>query len=415
MMKKALFIFGLAALLSSGGRSLIRAEEVNNCVTCHMDFEEENGPAHKFSRDVHSQNGLGCADCHGGDPTLDDMDLVRKVKGWRGQPTHLEIPDFCARCHSDATYMHNHNPTLPTDQLAKYKTSVHGKLLFGKQDKKVADCVSCHSVHDIGNPKMPYSTTYPTNVPGTCGKCHADSAYMAEYKIPTNQLEEYKRSVHGQALLVTQDLGAPACNDCHGNHGAAPPGVTSLAAVCGNCHALQAQLYDASPHEEAFAAADYPMCETCHSNHLVLAPGDTLIGSKPPALCANCHEPNDGSDGSATADGMLKDINSLALAKKVADSLVADASDKGMMVTDEQFKLREVDQDLIQTRTLVHSFNLDTLAPKAKEGIAKADSVQVGAEALIGEYYFRRKGLGVATIFITIAAIALYLKIRKLG
>ncbi|HVP07823.1 MAG TPA: cytochrome c3 family protein [Candidatus Acidoferrum sp.] len=404
----------LSGLLLTVLTPAIRAEETNNCLTCHQQIEEEDGPAHKFPRDIHYQKGIFCVDCHGGDASLDDMDAVRKVKGYRGAPSHLEVPEFCARCHSDATYMRNHNPSLPTDQLEKYKTSIHGKRLFGEKDTKVANCISCHSVHEIGDAKMPYSSTYPMNIPGTCGKCHADSSYMAPYNIPTDQLDKYTRSVHGKALLVKKDLGAPACNSCHGNHGAAPPGVASLSAVCGNCHALQADLFNASPHEKAFAANNYPMCETCHSNHLIEHPTDSLVGTKPPALCANCHSDDDGTKGFAVAEGSLASIEELVQHRAVADSLLLDAHDKGMMTTDEEFKLREVDQDLIETRTLVHSLDLTKLQPKAQEGLAKADTVKVRSAGLIDEYYYRRKGLGLATLFITIAAIGLYLKIRKL-
>ncbi|MFQ6007826.1 MAG: hypothetical protein ACE5K8_02640, partial [Candidatus Zixiibacteriota bacterium] len=183
----------------------------------------------------------------GGDPSLEDMDEVREVKNYRGVPSYLEVPAFCARCHSNPAYMHEYNPALPVDQLDKYKTSVHGKRLFGYRDTKVANCVSCHGVHDIGDARMPHSSTHPLNIVKTCSKCHADKAYMADYDIPTNQVVEYMQSVHGVALLERKDLGAPACNDCHGNHGAAPPGVSSLSAVCGNCHALEAELFNSSP------------------------------------------------------------------------------------------------------------------------------------------------------------------------
>ena len=65
---------------------------------------------------------------------------------------------------------------------------------------------------------------------------------MKEYGIPTDQYEKYSKSVHGVALLQKHDLGAPACNKCHGNHGATPPGVESISKVCGTCHALNADL-----------------------------------------------------------------------------------------------------------------------------------------------------------------------------
>jgi hypothetical protein len=186
-----------AAILMALMIPLWSLSAADNCLTCHQDFEDNSGPSHLISRDIHIQKGLSCADCHGGDPTLDDMDKVRQSSGWRGVPDHLKVPEFCARCHSDAAYMRNHNPSLPTDQLDKYKTSVHGQKLFGQRDAKVANCISCHSVHQIGDGKLPHSSTYPANVPATCGKCHADSSYMAEYGIPTKQLDDFKQSVHG--------------------------------------------------------------------------------------------------------------------------------------------------------------------------------------------------------------------------
>jgi predicted CXXCH cytochrome family protein len=409
-MKKLIFIFLTFVLMVA---SSVFSDD-NNCVTCHQDFEEEDGPSYLITKDIHFQKGLGCVDCHGGDPTLEDMDEVRESKDYRGIPTHSEIPNYCARCHSDAAYMHEHNPSLPTDQLDKYKTSVHGQKLFNNNDSKVANCVSCHSVHQIGDAKLPHSSTHPLNLPYTCGKCHSDSDYMSGYNISTSQLEDFEKSVHGIALLENEDLGAPACNDCHGNHGAAPPGVSSLSAVCGNCHAIEAELFNASPHKEAYAENDFPMCETCHSNHFIEKPKDIWIGSKEPALCIECHEYDDGTNGLETADGILKALQTLVAAHDEAKTVLDEAIVKGMMTTDEEFRLKEVAQALVQTRTLLHSYSLDSVLPKAEEGINKADVVKTNSAGLIDEYYFRRKGLALATLFITIMAIALYLKLRKI-
>lgn len=387
----------------------------DNCLTCHKDREDDTGPSHLISRDIHFQNGLSCSDCHGGDATLDDMDDVRKSAGYRDVPNHLQVPDFCAQCHSDAAYMRSHDPSLPTDQLDKYKTSVHGQRLFGQRDVKVANCVSCHSVHQIGDGKLPHSSTHATNVPATCGKCHADKEYMAEYNISTSQLEDYTQSVHGKALLERKDLGAPACNDCHSNHGAAPPGHESLAAVCGNCHVFQMELFDKSPHKVAFAANDFPMCETCHSNHKIEKPHDSMVGTGADAVCANCHSVDDGTRAFGVADTLSSGLGQLVNARNQAKSALDDAVAKGMLTTNEEFMLGEVDQALIQARTAVHAFGTVEFMPKSEIGLAKADTVRVNSKALIDDYYYRRKGLAIATLFITIVAVGLYLKIRRMG
>ena len=386
----------------------------NNCLECHSDFEDDDGPSHMVTRDVHHLNGIGCNDCHGGDPTLDDMDDVRASAGFRGVPARNKIPEFCARCHSDAPFMRDHNPKLPTDQLDKYKTSTHGKRLFGEGDKKVATCVSCHTAHEIGDGSMPNSTTYPTKLPFTCGHCHGDADYMADYRIPTDQLSDFQKSVHGHALLENNDLGAPSCNDCHSNHGAAPPGLSSLDAVCGNCHAYQAELFMASPHKEAYAENDFPMCETCHSNHLIIVADDSRVGTEDPAFCVDCHSADDGTRGFAVADSISVALAALQKSRDSAVATLEEATLKGMHTTDEEFLLKEIDQIAIKTRSLVHSFASTDLVPTAYEGVTKADSLKVSAQSLIDDYYFRRKGLAIATLIITLLAILLYTRIRRI-
>lgn len=406
--KLFILILGLASL-----PTLVLAQE-DNCLTCHQDFEDDDGPSHLIARDIHFQKGLGCADCHGGDPSLDDMDEVRESRGWRGVPTYLEGPDFCARCHSDANYMHEHNPSLPTDQLTKYKTSLHGQRLFNNKDTNVANCISCHGSHQISNARTPHSNTHPLNLPQTCANCHADTAHMAGYNIPTDQFEKYSASVHGQALFERGDLGAPVCNDCHGNHGAAPPGLTSVSHVCGSCHAIEAELFDASPHRIAFEENDFPMCETCHSNHLIEKPFDQMVGAKEPSLCVNCHEDGDGTKGLAIAAAMSLAVEKLTNAHNEARIALDEAIAKGMMTTDEEFRFKEVQQALIATRTQVHAFALDTILTMADDGYNKAMEVRANSATLIDEYFFRRKGLGLATLFITLVVVTLWAYIRRL-
>lgn len=407
MIKKVLLIIGFIAFAGFS-----QATE-NNCLICHQDFEEEDGPSYKINRDIHTQKGIGCVDCHGGDTSLDDMDDVREEKSYVGVPTYSQVPEFCARCHSNAEYMHEFNPSLPTDQLERYKTSVHGKRLYRYKDKKVATCISCHSVHEIGNADMPLSSTYPINIPQTCGKCHSNKEYMDEYNIPTNQGSDYKQSIHGFALFELKDLSAPVCNDCHGNHGAAPPGVSSLTAVCGNCHAIEAELFDNSPHKSAYLKKDYPMCLTCHSNHKIIKPFDAMVGNTVTALCTECHYEDDGTKGLETAFNISTAIRKLVAAHDEARKSLDAAAIKGMVTTDEEFRLKEVGQALIQVRTLVHSYNSDSVLPKAEEGILKAETVIANSGKLIDEYYFRRKGLGLVTLIITIMAIAIYIKTKR--
>ncbi len=164
----------------------------------------------------------------------------------------------------------------------------------------------------------------------------------------------------------------------------------------------------------AFEENDFPMCQTCHSNHLIVKPYDQLIGTEEPAVCAECHSQDDGTLGFETATKISSAIATLVSAHQSASVALAEATELGMMTTDEEFRLKEVNQSLVETRTMIHSFDADEVTPKAAEGLEKAKLVEANSLKLVEAYYFRRKGLGVATIFITLVVLGLYLKIRKM-
>ena len=217
------------------------ASKTDQCASCHMELEGRLGdPVKAMDKDdIHRQRGLSCANCHGGDPTQEGRRAAMDpAKGFIAIPKREDIPRLCGKCHSDAAFMRRFNPAQRVDQEAEYSTSVHGKRLR-QGDAKVAVCTSCHGFHGVKAVKNPASPVYPLHVAETCGTCHANADYMKEYKIPTDQLAKWKNSVHGEAMLQKQDISAPTCNDCHGNHGAAPPSLSSVSNVCGTCHVRQ--------------------------------------------------------------------------------------------------------------------------------------------------------------------------------
>jgi hypothetical protein len=387
----------------------------DQCVVCHRELEGELAqPVTLFTRDVHLAAGLGCADCHGGDRTKEDADeSMDPKKGYVGAPDALAIPKFCDRCHGDAAYMKKYNPGLPVDQYVKYLTSVHGTLNKAG-DTKPAQCASCHPAHNMKPADDPTSSIYPLNIPQTCGSCHADSAYMAGYNIPTDQFSGYTTSIHGIALLQRHDLGAPACNDCHGNHAASPPITAAIANVCGNCHAFNAELFAQSPHKPAFEAQGIPACETCHGAHKIEQLSSLHLGGAEPSVCLNCHASDDGTRGIPVAVSMKTDLDSLDQAYEFADSLLGAADRKGMYVTDAEFELQDARQARIQAHTLVHAFSDTLVAAKVDSGLAIVATVAQTAHEKLEESSFRRYGLAISTLIISFLALMLFLKIRQI-
>src|SRR5437868_11695532 len=326
----------VAALVVAMGTA--RAATQSTCVDCHSSLD---APLHvtqeQFVQDIHAQKGLTCASCHGGDPTSDDPEkAMGKAAGFRGHIGRADVPKLCGQCHSDPNYMRQYNPALRTDQFAQYQTSVHGKR-FASGDTKVAVCTDCHGVHDLRPANDQRSKVHPLNIATTCSRCHADAQYMKTYKISTDQFAGYSQSVHHQAMVDRGDLSAPTCTTCHGNHGAAPPGVASVANVCSTCHVFQAQLFEASPHKAAFSAAGLPGCMTCHSNHRISHPSDAMVGTGPQAVCTSCH--TQGDAGFAVAGNIQQQFAALQNAIGRSEEVLARAEQSGMEVGQAQLEL----------------------------------------------------------------------------
>lgn len=394
--------------------TLAHAQKKSSCIECHSKLEDTrlSAPAKLFDNDIHHARGLSCNDCHGGDPNADTKEAAKDPrKGYLGKPKTLDIPAYCGKCHSDATLMKKFNPSLRVDQEKEYYTSNHGKLLKAGE-QRVATCISCHSVHGIRSPKDPLSSVYPSNVAETCSKCHASADYMRGFGIPSDQYAKYKTSVHAKALYEKQDLSAPTCNDCHGNHGATPPGIASVANVCGQCHARQAELFQTSPHKAAFDQKQLAECLTCHSNHAIAKPGDQMIGTQQGALCINCH--SSGDKGFVAAGLMRSRIDELIGSIDKSTEILDRAERAGMEVSKPKFELKGATDALTHARVLIHSSSTAEVEKVVAPGLeAAGKGYQAGLGAL-AERSYRRKGLAISLVFILFLAGLVYLKVRQI-
>jgi predicted CXXCH cytochrome family protein len=174
-----------------------------------------------------------------------------------------------------------------TNQLA---VSIHAQL----------KCADCHAVHAAAFPDK-------RAIAELCASCHADVRKMNPYGLPTDQLERYKTSKHGEQLFGHDDQKVAVCTDCHGVHdilkAKSPQARTypsNVPATCGRCHSddkLMSQYklpadvvdqYRTSYHahmvlEKGDLSA--PTCVTCHGNHGATPPGTVEVGQ----VCGKCH------------------------------------------------------------------------------------------------------------------------------
>ncbi len=389
-------------------------QPVNTCVSCHQQQDPPlSTPVEQMKGSVHDHPQLGCVGCHGGDASEENPELsMSRKEGFVGKPSASGIPKLCAKCHSNATYMRNFNPNISVDQYERYLTSQHG-LLLAKGDMKVAVCTSCHGIHDIKRADDPTTLVFPTNIADLCGRCHANGDYMKGYSIKTSQVNDYKTSVHARMLYEKGDLSAPTCNDCHGNHGAMPPGIASIANVCGTCHFVQADHFSSSPHKPAFDELGISECEACHGNHAIQSASDKMIGDNEPATCIQCHDP--GSKGYEAALLMRTAIDNLSAKIALADSLFGKAHRAGVEIGDESLLLPNAKDALIQARVLVHTFSSNKVSESTASGLKAADqAVLVGQQAL-KEVGHRRQLLALMVVLTLLVAgfLVFYIRARE--
>lgn len=386
------------------------SEKVNSCRDCHQAMPgRQSDIVTGWLESIHAQRQVGCADCHGGDPSASSKEeAMSRQANYIGVPLKQQIPALCASCHADVTRMRQYD--LPTDQFAKYQESIHGMLLL-RGDSKVATCYDCHGGHQVLKADDPASSVYPANVPGMCAGCHSDQALMAGREIPTDQFDLYRQSVHGHALLDNADLRAPTCATCHGTHGATPPGVDEVANMCGVCHSATRDYYVKSPHAGTGPGA--PECVTCHGRHEVRQPGEDIFVGQEAQHCGACHSPDSGPH--RLAQSLATALTGAAGAYDEAEAAVESARAVGILVGPLEVRLGEAKTDLITARAIQHTLDLGTVKERTDRAQAVSGETKASAEEGVAASVSRRLAMIVAVAVIGLIILALTMLKRQLS
>ena len=119
----------IASLLPQAAFAQETAEIV--CIQCHSGMPEKySRPVKLWRGSIHSENGIACNNCHGGDPK-DATNAMSPERGFLGAPKDSAIPGFCGRCHLGV--------------MKEYLASAHGRAL----GKGGPTCVTCHGSHQV--------------------------------------------------------------------------------------------------------------------------------------------------------------------------------------------------------------------------------------------------------------------------
>lgn len=134
------------------------------CSKCHQGvYEVYEGSIHGKAVKRGVSDSPTCTDCHGEHGILGPKEKESSVYATAISKT------TCPRCHGATRITEKYG--LAAARLSTYVDSYHG-LADKAGNKVVANCASCHSIHDIRASDDPLSTVNPKNLPHTCGKCH---------------------------------------------------------------------------------------------------------------------------------------------------------------------------------------------------------------------------------------------------
>jgi len=149
---------------SNAASSVHRASISATCAQCH---QEE---AALYSESIHGQAiargalaAATCTDCHGEHTILAPEDPASTVFA-----TTISR-ETCAACHAAKRLTEKFG--IQGGQVESYRESYHG-LAAEMGGITVANCASCHGIHNILPSSDPASSVNPSRLPMTCGKCH---------------------------------------------------------------------------------------------------------------------------------------------------------------------------------------------------------------------------------------------------
>lgn len=161
----------------------------DDCGACHADVAKE------FKTSIHGQaiargnlSSPSCTDCHGEHNILNVADPNSPVA-----PQNLSR-QVCSPCHSSLALSEKYG--LDSRQTRSYDDSYHGLALVGGSSQ-VANCASCHGVHNILPSSDPASLIHKDNLVSTCGSCHPN----ANVRFATGKIHVVEDDAENEPLL----------------------------------------------------------------------------------------------------------------------------------------------------------------------------------------------------------------------
>jgi predicted CXXCH cytochrome family protein len=262
------------------------------CLACHSQPDQiktlPNGDqlyltidAAAYHGSLHGQEQVSCTDCH------------TNITGYPHPESTAQSQRQVAAAYSETCQ------TCHAEQYQKNMDSVHARAR-AEGDENAAVCSDCHNPHYTTQPDEPRAA-----IPATCAKCHSKIA------------EEYRDTVHGQALFNEDNPDVPTCIDCHGVHNIPDPTQAQFLIgspqLCAKCHTDEAKMakYGLNTNVLNSYISDFhgttvelfqkrspdqlpnkPLCIDCHGVHSILSTQDShssVFKANLLTTCQKCH------------------------------------------------------------------------------------------------------------------------------
>lgn len=237
-----------------------------SCRSCHTNEKIKAKSVHTGLLNAEKEgNAVICTDCHG----------VHSIMPASSKSLDTE-KKYCMSCHSrqmKMTFKNGETQSLIVD-LSSLRVSVH-------KDLTCSDCHFGFSMEEHPERRFKTKRYYIIAASEGCRRCHFDKY--------TKTME----SIHYQ-LLNQGNLNAPVCIDCHGGHSIKSGRAEKMQSArrCEKCHVEIFKIYTSSVHGKALIESnnqDVPICTDCHTGHSMADPRTLEYRENMPEICGSCH------------------------------------------------------------------------------------------------------------------------------
>jgi len=231
-----------------------------------------------FSHHVHTEQGLGCTDCHDGVSRDAEQSVELMRMSGCGDCHDVESGESCGQCHTNVDAPDTYEEPAPTH------------LVFSHQlhEERYSDCSMCHEGAEHSPEVSPKRRMIPQHA--ECNVCHMDDMDSGRCRLCHERLDLNRREPrtiysHGEGFFERHGLRAASgeeesCSVCHDQ------------SFCGDCHAQTMTVRPSLRFPERVGDRSFVHEGDWLSRHVIEARvGDTGCAKcHGTSFCASCHE-----------------------------------------------------------------------------------------------------------------------------